>query len=91
MTEVIPEHVKRIRGKLNQLRQAKGGRMAQRPNDGYVWNPLRDLPPNMACPCKSGAKFKKCCGPLTSKVISKNWVDAWNKAKDVALDGGQAW
>ena len=64
---------------------------AHRPNKGYVWNPMRDLPPNMACPCKSGKKFKKCCLPVSPRVISKNWEKEWNEAKQKALKGEQAW
>lgn len=28
---------------------------------GYQWNPMRQLPRNMPCPCRSGRKFKRCC------------------------------
>lgn len=27
---------------------------------GFEWNPLRQLPRNMLCPCQSGKKFKAC-------------------------------
>ena len=66
-------------------------RMAKRPAAGYVRNPLAALPPNMLCPCKSGLKFKKCCAPLTPYAIPRELEDAWQRAKDKALDGGQAW
>lgn len=91
MTKVIPEHVKGVRGKLDQLRQAKGGRMAHRLNKGYVWNPMRSLPPNLSCPCGSGQKFKKCCLPISPRVISKNWEKEWNEAKKKALQGERVW
>lgn len=27
---------------------------------GYAWNPLRSVPRNFPCPCRSGKKFKSC-------------------------------
>lgn len=36
---------------------------------GYVWNPLHSLPPNRACPCLSGKKFKKCCRLILPKAV----------------------
>lgn len=39
------------------------------PMPGFVWNPLRKLPKNMACPCLSGKKFKACCLPKLQPAV----------------------
>lgn len=43
------------------LEKPPEGRAFLAPLPGFVWNPLRKLPPNMPCPCRSLKKFKKCC------------------------------
>lgn len=35
-------------------------REAYRLQPGYAWNPLRSVPRNFPCPCRSGKKFKSC-------------------------------
>lgn len=43
------------------------------PIKGMVWNPLRELPRNMLCPCKmTGLKFKACCLPKLPLVVPEN-------------------
>lgn len=36
-------------------------KMAMKLAPGFTWNPLRTLPRNQLCPCRSGKKFKRCC------------------------------
>lgn len=39
------------------------------PLPGHEWNPLRDLPRNRPCPCRSGQKFKLCCLNRMPKAV----------------------
>lgn len=48
-----------------------GQRTAIRPRPGYTWNPLRTLPRNNACPCRSGKKFKACCLNSLAPVVTE--------------------
>jgi hypothetical protein len=36
-----------------------------------AWNPMLGFPRNNPCFCASGVKFKKCCLPRMTRVISK--------------------
>ena len=62
-----------------------------KPNAGFVWNPLLKLPRNMACPCKSGKKWKVCCLPVTKHVIPRDAFDEYQKTHDEAMTGAKAW
>lgn len=57
----------------------------------YVWNPCAGLPRNMLCPCFSGKKFKKCCGPDTPRIIARDDLKTWTETFAKALRGEQAW
>lgn len=69
--------------------------------DGWVKNPVLDLPRNTACMCGSGAKLKKCCLPKMPIAIKKDHpalADAWSlvarhrelEAKGLAHRGRQS-
>lgn len=61
------------------------------PNEGHTWNPLVRLPRNMQCPCFSGKKFKKCCLPVTPKIIAKEVLKNYLEVEALALLGKKAW
>lgn len=65
--------------------------MGQQPTDGFVRNPLRELPRNMACPCGSGKKFKKCCLDVTRLYIPREHLDEYSKTAQLAREGRVAW
>lgn len=52
-------------------RQSSTARAILKPIPGFVWNPLRTLPRNMRCPCRSGRKFKACCLPNLPPAVSE--------------------
>jgi hypothetical protein len=45
-------------------------KLGMAPMPGFMWNPLRKLPPNRECPCLSGKKFKACCLDVLAPVVS---------------------
>ena len=42
---------------------------------GTFHNPLRDIGHNDPCPCKSGKKYKRCCGLKQAGMIAAKCVD----------------
>ncbi len=61
------------------------------PKKGWVWNPLKGLPRNLACPCGSGQKFKKCCLALTNDCIPEDALPAYHRTLELALVGKASW
>ena len=57
----------------------------------YTVNPVSKLPPNSQCPCHSGKKFKKCCGPDTPPYILRENLAEYEATYSKALAGEQAW
>jgi hypothetical protein len=49
------------------------------PLPGFVWNPLRKLPPNSLCPCRSRKKFKKCCLPKLPAAVPAALADQYRR------------
>lgn len=56
-----------------------------------VANPLLSLPRNMACPCGSGDKFKKCCRDLTKRYVRKDALEEYRSTWEAAMSGEVAW
>lgn len=48
-----------------------GQRLARKPKRGFAFNPLRALPRNSLCPCKSGKKFKSCHLRLLPEIVTE--------------------
>lgn len=46
---------------------------------GYSWNPLLKIPRNMACPCKSGKKFKACHLDKLPRAIPTKIADQFKR------------
>lgn len=71
--------------KVTPLRRTKEPKTFLAPLPGYVWNPLRRLPANSPCPCRSLKKFKKCClnslPPAVPEALGKEYE------KQMALGG----
>ncbi len=51
----------------------------RRPLKGYAWNPLRKLPRNKPCPCRSGLKFKRCCLANLQPIIPESAAEAYKE------------
>lgn len=68
-----------------------GNFFAYKPLEGYIRNPLLDLPRNMKCPCHSGKKFKVCCLIDTKLYIEKCHLREYLEAKGEAMQGLKAW
>jgi hypothetical protein len=51
-----------------------------RPPPGWEWNPLKTLPRNMKCPCKSGVKFKHCCLNKLAKFVTERDATMYREA-----------
>src|SRR3954464_10524091 len=49
------------------------------PFPGHAWNPLRTLPRNNPCPCRSGKKFKKCCLPTLPQAVSQKHAEEFKQ------------
>lgn len=61
------------------------------PAKGWKRNPLLGLQRNMACPCKSGKKWKVCCMPLTRAYIPEPFFEEYAYAHRAAERGDWAW
>lgn len=59
------------------FRDAKGNEKWAKPNPGFDWNPLHELPRNRACPCRSGEKFKKCCLPKLPPIVPEKIAETY--------------
>ncbi len=67
------------------------GRPCFTPGKGFTHNPLLGLPRNMACPCASGLKFKRCCLSDTQPYILLEALPEYKEAMATALAGEKAW
>ena len=54
---------------------------------GHQWNPLKEYPRNLPCPCGSNKKFKKCHMHLTGHVCTDEQAEKLlpfvKKAKEI--------
>lgn len=46
---------------------------------GLTHNPLRTLPRNEPCPCRSGRKFKLCCLAKLPQMVPKHVADSYRE------------
>lgn len=76
---------------MPKLRSWKRPRLVRTAAPGFVRNPLKDLPRNMACPCKSGRKWKVCCLPVTHPYVREEALPAYQEVLNQALAGDWAW
>lgn len=42
--------------------------------EGYLWNPLNKYPQNRGCFCGSGVKAKRCCIPVSPRILLEDHV-----------------
>lgn len=52
-----------------QQKKIASGKRVFMPQEGHVWNPMRDYPRNARCTCGSGKKWKVCCSSKVPETI----------------------
>ncbi len=57
-----------------------------RPPPGMAWNPLKTLPRNLPCPCRSGAKFKTCCQPKLPMFVNAREAKIYSESIKAGRD-----
>lgn len=60
-------------------KRSKPTSQAMVPMIGYAWNPLRQIPRNNPCPCRSGRKFKACCLNTLPPVVPEKAAEIYRE------------
>jgi hypothetical protein len=82
--QAIAEQLRQMR---DRGRPEKRHQMVTSPLPGMEWNPLKGLPRNRPCPCRSGKKFKAChldkLPPAVPEKLAKVYRDMIASGKEI--------